>query len=704
MKKRLILLAAILIGLTPIVAQAVNVTVPTAPGTGYMLTSTTTGAWIPIAASGVTGNCVKWTANNGLSDFGAPCSSSSGSGNIATSSSETANDVPFWTSTNGTPATLSGGLLQFQFSPTLNRLSVPFASTTQVSASTGFCISSSCITSWSFSSSTLLSDNNTFSGSNNFTQNVGIGTASPIATLQIASTSAGVVYPLLLSDANSNSEVQIRLQPSTAATRYNVISAVNNGSNAIDTLFDTANGALPTEKMRITSAGNVGIATATPATTLSVTGSGYFTGGGIGVGVLNTTSGTLRTVGNITDGGTLTVNGATSTFANGINLTTGCYAIGGTCLAAFTGTAASSTLLGDNNTFSGSNIFTKLLSLLGAASTTQLSVFNTAYFGGTATSSFDSTGSLTLRNQLNLSYSGPGILYNNTGGATDDKFWVTGAGATTYSMYALNDAGNSQTPFLTATRSGANISSLVLTTGTAPGTAALTIDSNQKTTFGGNASSTLFTCTTCWVGTSQLIGSGGQWTFPNASATVVGGSGSTNAISVWSGTNLESFIGGYTIVNTGAGLLTAPNASTTNFTAGSSNLFSVFSTGEVSGFDNQTSVSGQISPMRYLSFKLATSTTWTASSSVSSLYADAAQVVMPFAGTVRTLACATSAGTLELQSTVNSNNDYYPASTTAGTYTFSNTFTKGQIMTVIGGNPTSAPTYATCTIGATQTP
>lgn len=205
-----------------------------------------------------------------------------------------------------------------------------------------FSIAGTCIGS-SFASSTLLSDNNTFSGSNNFTKNVGIGTASPIATLQIASTSAGVTYPLWLTNANSNSEVQIRLQPSTAATRYNVISAINNGTNAIDTVFSTANGALPTERMRITAAGTVGIGTTSPATTLSVTGSGYFTGGGIGVGVLNTTSGTLQTVGNIIDGGTLTVNGATSTFANGINLTTGCYAIGGTCISAGGGTTYTGT-------------------------------------------------------------------------------------------------------------------------------------------------------------------------------------------------------------------------------------------------------------------------------------------------------------------------------------------------------------------------
>ncbi|MHB1162905.1 MAG: immunoglobulin-like domain-containing protein [Minisyncoccota bacterium] len=57
---------------------------------------------------------------------------------------------------------------------------------------------------------------------------------------------------------------------------------------------------------------NVGIGTTSPATTLSVAGSGYLTGG-LGIGVLNTTSGTLQTSGNATIGGNLTTGQATTT-------------------------------------------------------------------------------------------------------------------------------------------------------------------------------------------------------------------------------------------------------------------------------------------------------------------------------------------------------------------------------------------------------
>ena len=47
---------------------------------------------------------------------------------------------------------------------------------------------------------------------------------------------------------------------------------------------------------------------------------------------------------------------ATSTFGGGISLTTGCFAIGTTCIGGSGGTA-SSTLLSDNNTWTGSNVF-----------------------------------------------------------------------------------------------------------------------------------------------------------------------------------------------------------------------------------------------------------------------------------------------------------------------------------------------------------
>lgn len=66
------------------------------------------------------------------------------------------------------------------------------------------------------------------------------------------------------------------------------------------------------------------------------------------------TSTTSPTVGYLT----ATSTTASSTFANGITLSGGCFkTAGGVCLVSASGFAASSTLLTDNNTFSGTNIF-----------------------------------------------------------------------------------------------------------------------------------------------------------------------------------------------------------------------------------------------------------------------------------------------------------------------------------------------------------
>ena len=58
--------------------------------------------------------------------------------------------------------------------------------------------------------------------------------------------------------------------------------------------------------------GNVGIGTTSPATTLSTQGNEYTTGG-LGVGLLNTTTGTIQSSGNILGGGTLALSGTTGT-------------------------------------------------------------------------------------------------------------------------------------------------------------------------------------------------------------------------------------------------------------------------------------------------------------------------------------------------------------------------------------------------------
>jgi len=153
------------------IATAINVSVPVAPSSGYGLISTTTGAWIyttltPFTVGAITATSTKikstfsYASTTALSsptlcisnDCRTSWPSSSGSGNVSTSTSETSGYVPYWTSTASTPATL-GSDSGFQFNATNDRLTVPYASTTALSATT-LCLTT-CIT--SFSSGTVTS-------------------------------------------------------------------------------------------------------------------------------------------------------------------------------------------------------------------------------------------------------------------------------------------------------------------------------------------------------------------------------------------------------------------------------------------------------------------------------------------------------------------------------------------------------------------
>ncbi len=94
--------------------------------------------------------------------------------------------------------------------------------------------------------------------------NVGIGVTSPITKLEVVDTSAATQVDVITLGNNSlvaGTEAGLFLRPTTASSnsRGVRISALQNGSNNIDLLFSLGGGLPPTEKMRITSNGNLGI-------------------------------------------------------------------------------------------------------------------------------------------------------------------------------------------------------------------------------------------------------------------------------------------------------------------------------------------------------------------------------------------------------------------------------------------------------------
>ena len=104
--------------------------------------------------------------------------------------------------------------------------------------------------------------------------NFGVGTTNPTAKQQITSTSAGAAtVGLFLNNNSATTSTEIRLafaansNDSIADNRYSYISALNtSGSNGQDLVFATnASGGVGTEKLRIDSAGNLGLGIAPSA-------------------------------------------------------------------------------------------------------------------------------------------------------------------------------------------------------------------------------------------------------------------------------------------------------------------------------------------------------------------------------------------------------------------------------------------------------
>lgn len=88
-----------------------------------------------------------------------------------------------------------------------------------------------------------------------------------------------------------------------------------------------------TQRLVIDSSGKVGIGTSSPTHRFEVAGSAYFGGNLTATGTIRSESSATSTfLGGISAGGLAVIGSATSTFADGIDLSAGCFAVGGACL------------------------------------------------------------------------------------------------------------------------------------------------------------------------------------------------------------------------------------------------------------------------------------------------------------------------------------------------------------------------------------
>lgn len=215
------------------------------------------------------------TLGTGLSLTGSTLSATGGgSGTVSTSSSETANEFPFWTTTNGTPALLSGTSNLFRLGTNIG-----------VGTSSPFATLSISTTSQGVGTLQLLDIASTTNA--NILNVLGNGCVSVgYSTFNANCTSGGSWLLDVNGTANFQTAVRIAGLQALSASGGNTV--IFGASASVTTLnFDNSGSVAAT-----LTGGNLGVGTTSPFQLLSVNGNGWFNGPAFHVGNVPDTLGT----------------------------------------------------------------------------------------------------------------------------------------------------------------------------------------------------------------------------------------------------------------------------------------------------------------------------------------------------------------------------------------------------------------------------
>lgn len=297
---------------------------------------TASNFWIIGQAAG----CAQFDANSQLSSTGTNCGSGGGSGvtAVATSSSETAGFVPYWTSTNGTPALLSGGNSGLQYDGA--RLLTNFSSTTILSGMVG-----------GAGSADLAIQTGRTSG------NIG-GSVSILTSSGSGSNKSGGAFSVVLGNAGGTSgfggsfSLTAGNAAGTGGTAGTVSITSGNGAGSSgrggNVIVTGGTGNTRTSNFIAAGMNSFQFGTSSVASNIDTLNSSFYTiwNSPAKTSIFDLVSSASTTVLDVSDAGALTqAGGASSTFSNGINLSAGCFSVGGTCIGAG-GSGGSGTVAG----------------------------------------------------------------------------------------------------------------------------------------------------------------------------------------------------------------------------------------------------------------------------------------------------------------------------------------------------------------------